>query len=74
MFNGITKVVSKIKKMENETDYKQFVQKWITEIEKGNRFACKLITQWLDIDKDDDGIIYCDGTANGGIDLAYLEK
>jgi len=67
--------------MENSIDYKQFAQEWIAEIdagnptsvEKGNRFACKLITQWLNIEKDDDNITYCDGTADGGIDLAYLE-
>jgi len=67
--------------MGNTDEYKQFEQQWIAEIEagnpstmeKGNRFSCKLITQWLDIDKDDDRITYCDGTADGGIDLAYLE-
>ncbi|MDR2761159.1 MAG: AIPR family protein [Planctomycetaceae bacterium] len=62
--------------------YSDYVKEWIKEIEsdnpstreKGLRFSKKLITQWLDIDEDDDNITYCDGTADGGIDIAYLDK
>ncbi|MDR1483423.1 MAG: AIPR family protein [Planctomycetaceae bacterium] len=64
------------------TTYSDYADEWIKEIEaenpstreKGNRFAGKIITQWLDIDKDDDNITYCDGTADGGIDIAYFDK
>ena len=68
--------------MKDKTDYQQFVQEWVTDIEAGNPstvkkghcFACKLFTQWLDIDENDDDIIFCDGTADGGIDLAHLDR
>jgi hypothetical protein len=41
---------------------------------KGRRFAQKLFTQWRDIPDASDDLIYCDGPADGGIDLAYLER
>ena len=62
--------------------YEQFCEQWLEEIEedglpslsKGRRFASKLITQWLDITTDDDDFFVCDGTGDGGIDIAYLKR
>ncbi|HRJ55457.1 MAG TPA: AIPR family protein [Anaerolineales bacterium] len=60
--------------------FEQFHDEWlksITEgkpstVQLGNRFSQKLLTQWLDLDQDADGIVYCDGSGDGGIDLAFL--
>lgn len=41
-------------------------------VELGRRFAHKLICQWLQIDDRNDEIIYCDGSGDGGVDVAYL--
>lgn len=45
-------------------------------LELGQRFGRKLLTQWLDIDTtlDDLDLVYCDGTGDGGIDIAYLYR
>jgi hypothetical protein len=59
-----------------------YKQEWLTDIlentptttEKGHRFAHKLITQWLDLNDESAEIIYCDGTGDGGIDLACLVR
>ena len=42
--------------------------------ELGRRFARKLFTQWRDITDPSDDLVFCDGPADGGIDLAYLER
>ena len=68
--------------MEEVISFESFKQEWLAEIteghpttvELGNRFSRKLITQWLGINSDDDGLIYCDGCNDGGIDLAYLQR
>src|SRR4051794_26146441 len=66
--------------MENQDiGFEQFREEWLADvrannpssIELGNRFARKLLTQWLDIDESDDEIVYCDGSGDGGIDIAY---
>ena len=62
--------------------YEQFRQEWLTDIEtgelspieKGRRFASKLITQWLGVTTDDDDFVICDGSGDGGIDVAYLQR
>ena len=62
--------------------YEQFRSEWLTEIEEGNpsplekgrRFATKLITQWLSVTTDDDDFVVCDGAGDGGIDIAYLRR
>ncbi|EAW37526.1 AIPR family protein [Lyngbya sp. PCC 8106] len=43
-------------------------------LELGRRFARKLVTQWLDVDESSDDIVYCDGSGDGGIDIAYLHR
>ena len=62
--------------------YEQFREEWLDEIqnhdlsslEKGLRFASKLVTQWLDVTTDDDDFVICDGSGDGGIDIAYLQR
>lgn len=66
--------------METNITVDQFLEEWLSDIvvgnpntsELGNRFARKILTQWLDIDDSTDEIFYCDGTRDGGIDIAYL--
>ena len=66
----------------NKVSYQQFCDEWLAEIEagepstldKGRRFASNLITQWLDITTDDDDFVICDGSGDGGIDIAYLKR
>ncbi len=70
--------------MANESTYsfEDFKNEWLIEItennpttvELGNRFAKKLVTQWLDIEDDNDDMIFCDGSGDGGIDVAYLKR
>ena len=59
--------------------FDQFSNQWLAEITEGNpstvelghRFARKLIVQWLDLDESTGELIYCDGSGDGGIDVAY---
>ncbi len=44
----------------------------LTTTELGYRFAYKLLTQWLNIDDSSEDLEYCDGSGDGGIDIAYL--
>lgn len=65
-----------------ETTFEQFKHEWLqsvkegapTTVQLGNRFAHKIITQWLDANPDTDDIVYCDGSGDGGIDVAYLNR
>ena len=64
-----------------DTTYEAFKEEWISEIEeggsaveKGRRFAIKLAREWLDVDPDEDDFIYADGSFDGGIDIAYLQR
>lgn len=62
--------------------YEQFRAEWLVDIEAGNlspldkgrRFAAKLVTQWLGVTSDDDDFVICDGSGDGGIDIAYLQR
>ena len=62
--------------------YEQFREEWLEEIkneafssvEKGRRFAVKLVTQWLGITSEDEDFFVCDGPSDGGIDVAYLQR
>jgi len=67
--------------MSEKAKFEAFCESWLEEfkdeknlLEKGRGFALKLFSQWLDIDKDSEDIIVCDGTGDGGIDLAYFQK
>ena len=62
--------------------YKQFREEWLKQIEdaelsplgKGIQFAAKLVSQWLEVTTDDDDFVICDGSGDGGIDIAYLQR
>jgi hypothetical protein len=62
--------------------YEQFRDEWLVDvqlnnpstIELGNRFAQKLVTQWRDLDSESADIYYCDGSGDGGIDVALLVR
>lgn len=71
--------------MNNELSFEAFEEEWLAEVtegapctlELGRRFSRKLVSQWLDFAEDidsSDNIIYCDGSGDGGIDIAYLQK
>jgi len=47
---------------------KEFEEADLSSVEKGQRFALKLVTQWLDVAADDDDLVICDGSGDGGID------
>ncbi len=67
---------------DRKVSYQEFKEQWLTEIEdsnlspldKGRGFAAKLVTQWLGITMDDDDFVICDGSGDGGIDIAYLHR
>jgi hypothetical protein len=68
--------------VEPQINFEQFKTEWLRDIEAGapstvelgHRFAHKLITQWLDIEDASDDLVYCDGTGDGGIDMAHLYR
>ena|SRR6516225_3433455 len=59
-----------------------FLAEWLEDVtqgmptttELGNRFAHKIIAQWLDEADPGEDLIFCDGAGDGGIDAAYLER
>ena len=69
----------------DEVSFHAFEAEWLVDIEAGrpntivlgNRFSRKLITQWLEVSEDDDtadDIVFCDGSGDGGIDIAVLQR
>jgi len=68
--------------MEHDVTYEAYREQWLEEVREGNpsttqlghRFAHKLLTHWLDIGEDSDDVVYCDGSGDGGIDVAYLQR
>jgi len=60
--------------------YENFKETWLEEIvannpstvDLGNRFCRKIMADWLDFDPESDDIIFCDGSGDGGIDVACL--
>ena len=66
----------------DEVTFEEFCEEWLREFtegnlspfEKGQRFAIKLVTQWLGVTGDDEDLIICDGAGDGGIDIAYLHR
>lgn len=45
-----------------------------TTVQLGQRFAHKIASQWLDVDDDTLEATYCDGSGDGGVDIAVLER
>ena len=68
--------------MADKVSYEQFRDEWLAEIEeaqqsslqKGRWFAAKLVTEWLEVTTDDEDFVVCDGSGDGGIDIAYLKR
>lgn len=61
--------------------FKDFRNSWLDDVrdgsssnvELGRRFALKLVTQWLDTSDTTSDFIYCDGSGDGGIDVAIFD-
>ena len=76
------KYVTTHKNSTDKINYAQFREQWLVAIEEGNpstlhkarRFAAKLVTQWQGITTEDDDFVVCDGSGDGGIDVAYLKR
>jgi hypothetical protein len=45
-----------------------------TTVQLGQRFAQKIVGEWLDSDDDSLDVTYCDGSGDGGIDIAILDR
>jgi hypothetical protein len=64
-----------------EVGFEQFRASWIESVQQdspstrdlGRRFALKLVTQWMDASEDAPDIVLCDGSGDGGIDIALLD-
>lgn len=64
----------------NTLSYAEFKKVWLesvvegepSSVELGRRFSKKIIGDWLDFNADAEDVIYCDGSGDGGIDIAYL--
>ena len=63
-----------------KTGYEEFKEQWLEDIiagnpstvELGNRFARKILGNWLDFNEETEDIVFCDGAGDGGIDVAFL--
>lgn len=71
------------KKMTLQITFDEYKTSWLEKeeinsslntLEKGRRFAVKLLTEYYEIPEDYDNIFYLDGAGDGGIDVAYLAK
>lgn len=68
--------------MTEQVDFEAFRTSWLqsvqagspSTVELGRRFALKLISQWLDASETTADLVYCDGSGDGGIDLAFLDE
>jgi hypothetical protein len=60
--------------------YEEFKEEWLKEVsegspstvELGNRFSRKILGNWLDFNGATEDIVFCDGTGDGGVDIAFL--
>jgi AIPR protein len=63
-------------------DFEHFKAEWLMDIttgtpstvQLGQRFAHKIVSQWLDVDDESLDVTYCDGAGDGGIDIGVLER
>ena len=68
--------------IQEDVTFEQFCEEWLREFtevdlapfEKGQGFAFKIVTQWLNVTEDDENLILCDGSGDGGIDIAFLHR
>lgn len=71
-----------MEELNTETTFEAFREQWLADVVEGNpstvelghRFARKLVKDWLDSDDASDDLVYCDGSGDGGIDIAYLDR
>ncbi len=71
---------------ENAVSFEAFKEEWLAEVregapstvELGRRFAWKIVQNRFNLgqsdDEEEEGVFYCDGSNDGGIDLAYLDR
>lgn len=65
-----------------DVNFSDFTASWLesvtvgnpTTVQLGTRFAHKIVSQWLDIDDESLDATYCDGSGDGGIDVAVLDR
>jgi hypothetical protein len=65
-----------------DVSFEEFRASWLepitagnpTTVQLGQHFANKIVGQWLDIDDESLDVTYCDGSGDGGIDIAVLER
>jgi hypothetical protein len=68
--------------MSEAIDFEPFREQWLFDVTSGNpstielgrRFAHKLIQQWREVDDSSTDLVYCDGSGDGGIDIAFLDR
>ena len=64
-----------------QVDFEDFREAWLADVragepstrELGRRFAAKLVTQWIDASEHASDMVLCDGSGDGGIDVALLD-
>ncbi len=65
----------------SEVGFEEFRQSWLESIQAGQpstrdlgrRFSLKLVSQWIDASEESADIVLCDGSCDGGIDIALLD-
>jgi hypothetical protein len=65
-----------------DVSFEDFKASWLdrvisgnpTTVQLGQRFAHKIVSQWLDVDEESLDVTYCDGSGDGGIDVAVLDR
>lgn len=68
--------------MVDQIDFETFRASWLEDVQHGNpstvelgrRFSLKIISQWLDTSAANADLVYCDGSGDGGIDVAFLDE
>lgn len=68
--------------MAEQVEFEAFRTSWLQSVQEGSpstvelgrRFALKIITQWLDASETTADLVYCDGSSDGGIDVAFLDE
>jgi hypothetical protein len=67
----------------DDISFDEFKSEWLedikagspTSVEKGHRFAKKLVMQWTDwTEASENDLSFCDGSGDGGIDAAFLQR
>lgn len=67
---------------DSATSFAAFKDAWLEDVNAdspstvalGNRFANKIVAQWLEVDYDSLDVVRCDGAGDGGIDIALLVR